>query len=190
MKGYLFVILTTLTFCDNLRLLEDQSQNPDFINFFQIQMAQCNTSTCPLPNTCLTNKICKCQPGFANYSTDPNSTIICSYKMKKQLTAFLLQFLVCNGAGHFYVGNIKYAVPQLLLSLLLCCFPCISACLGMGFNLKSKSENAEPRSGMALVLLALYCITACVLLAWWLADAIIFGMNKYTDSNGIPLESW
>jgi hypothetical protein len=33
----------------------------------------------------------------------------------------------------------------------------------------------------------LFC---CIFSAWWLADVIIFGMNKYNDSNGIPLRSW
>lgn len=189
MKVIIFIILTSYTICDNLRLLEDQSLNPIYQNFFELSTkTQCNTNNnCPPPNFCKSNSICRCQTGFAHFPSD--SQLVCSYKMKKQVVAFLLQFFLFHGAGQFYVGNTKYAVPQLLLCLLCCCLPCISACMGMGMNFKNK-DNPDQRSGLTVFLLGIYCLTTCTVFAWWLADIIIFGMNNFTDSNGIPLDSW
>ncbi len=173
-----------------LRVLYDPTTDPVNDSLFFIRNITCSVSTCIPPNQCVDNSTCKCAVGTANFPSTYTGSY-CLYKQKNQLTAFLLQFFIFNGAGQFYVGNINYAVPQLIICLLSCCLPCISFCLGMGLNFKSKdSTSEESRSTLGMILICLNCALGCCIFAWWLADAIIFGTNKYLDSNGVPLNSW
>jgi hypothetical protein len=34
------------------------------------------------------------------------------------------------------------------------------------------------------------CILGCAAFAWFIADAVLFGTNKYKDGNDMPLKSW
>lgn len=185
------------------RMLLDVN-DPIYDKFFNVRNINCTNFNCPPINACLSEKagapptICKCQPGYVDfvvYSKDINGQSVnatvpasasqyCGYEQKKQLTAFLLQFFVFCGAGQFYVGNIKYAVPQLLL----CLSPCLICCLQLCFGIKR--GDAQGGSGPALVIMILNCLFSLTVCAWWLADVIIFGMNNHLDSNGVPLKPW
>jgi hypothetical protein len=37
---------------------------------------------------------------------------------------------------------------------------------------------------------SILCATGAGAFIWWLVDAILFGLNKYRDFNGVPLKHW
>jgi hypothetical protein len=186
---FLLAISTKYIKCEEsfLRTLYEPSTDPIYDYLFMVRNIQCSAFTnCPAPNACIDANTCKCADGYVNY-LQGGSITYCLYKQKSQLTAFLLQFFVFHGAGQFYVGNNEYAIPQLII----CLCPTIISILMCIMGLRiSKGESQEPRTIFNIVLLIFNCLFCCIFSAWWLADVIIFGMNKYNDSNGIPLRSW
>jgi uncharacterized membrane protein AbrB (regulator of aidB expression) len=113
-----------------------------------------------------------------------NAGPYCTYERKKQLTAFLLQFFIFSGAGQFYVGNLQYAIPQLIITFIPCFLSCLLCCC------LRKDSSEGTRTCMGTFVCIITSLFSCTFFAWWLADVIIFGMNKYLDGNGIPLKDW
>jgi hypothetical protein len=167
-----------------LRLLQTTNSTNPYDQFYMPKVDICTPQNCQPPNGCIDVNTCKCAPGFVNYfppGKNTTATTYCTYEQKKQLTAFLLQFFIFC-AGQFYVGNIAFAIPQLFITLGPCILSCIMLCAGIGF--KGGKDCCH------LFVVILNCLFACALCGWWLADVILFGMNKYTDSNGVPLQGW
>jgi len=54
---------------------------------------------------------CICDTGYA---TQNNTGIHCCYEQKSQIMAFLMEFVVGFGLGHFYIGNYVYFYVNLL----------------------------------------------------------------------------
>lgn len=183
------VMLALVRSESEVRELEDFYTDPKYENLFYKKNIICTSNNCPVPNACYDASTCRCADGYANYFEPGDNTAntgpYCTYIRKKQLTAFLLQFFIFCGAGQFYVGNIQFAVPQLIISLAPCVISCIQLCAGIRFK-----SDGDSRPCCHLVVVIINCIFACAFCGWWLADAIIFGMNKYTDGNGVPLEPW
>ncbi|KAL6059138.1 TM2 domain-containing membrane protein YozV, variant 2 [Balamuthia mandrillaris] len=68
---------------------------------------------------------CHCDEGYTNHE----GTLDCDYQQKSKKSAFLLTFLLGPwGAGRFYLGYVGIGVAQLLISLFLCCLPCVPFC--------------------------------------------------------------
>jgi hypothetical protein len=193
------IIITNLLFSVNtikLRYLEEEAyKDPIYDPFLFVRDISCKVTNCPSPNTCvMDNTVCKCLAGMADYQPDvskntPNA-VFCTYERKKQLTAFLLQFFIFC-AGQFYVGNIQYAIPQLLLTILLCVLGAIKSVMKITF-FAQKDENDEPieRPCKHSIIIWTVELLTVTLFVWWLADIIIFGMNNYVDKHGIPLIPW
>jgi hypothetical protein len=185
----IWIILTALLVfseSQNLPAGNDPTLDPANDKLFFIRNIDCTFKTCAVPNECVDESTCKCALGTANFPQIAAGPF-CQYKQLNQLTGFLLQFFVFHGAGQFYLGNLNLAIPQLILCLLVYLIPCISAFSGNGFFYKRKEGG---RSKFALVLLILHIIICSSVFAWWLAEAIVFGVNKYYDSTGVPLASW
>ncbi len=184
----IWIVITTLIVLSKSETMtpaNDPSSDPANDKLFFIRNMDCTFSTCGVPNQCVDENTCKCAIGTANFPQTASGPF-CQYKQLNQLTGFLLQFFIFHGAGQFYLGNMNLAVPQLILCLLVYLIPCVSAFSGNGFFFKSKERTSK----FALVLFILHIIICCSVFAWWLAEAIVFGANKYIDSNGIPLASW
>jgi hypothetical protein len=160
---------------------------PIFDETKQARNIVCNPQTnCLAPNNCVeNNSVCMCAAEYANFvipGTETTTPVYCSYERKKQLTAFLLQFFIWC-AGQFYMGNIQYAIPQLIMILFPCVICCASICLKIGMKNQTKT-------GGDIFLIVIQCLISCASCAWWLADAIIFGTNGYVDKNGIYPQNW
>lgn len=147
-------------------------------NYKQVVVLNCDetkTDVCPaVYGSCRSSTLCICKDYYANVpelQTDGN----CSYRMKKQLVAFLLEFFLNLGAGHFYRGVWYYGLIKLLIAFVAPCVICILACCFKKF------------ASCATCLNILLPITLCI---WWLVDVILFGINYYKDVNYIPLENW
>ncbi len=144
------------------------------IEYFNAKVDGCNNRNCfPTQGACTSTTTCHCMRGMAN--VPKISKQACSYYQKKQITAFLLEFFLASGIGHFYrgvwwLGLIKILVG-LVIPILLCSLMCCVDCLKAGCVIMS-------------------IIFPLLIGIWWLVDIILFGINFYHDGNGVPLESW
>lgn len=146
----------------------------------QLEEEECGDAKCVREHgTCQrTNEgnECLCYEGYATFPKD--SEVKCNYQRKKQLNAFLLEFFLTYGAGHFYVDNYKLAVPKLIVFIFF-------YCLFIVLRIFTKSKEENKSANLAI------CISAAVafagMLAWQIFDLFWFGFNKYKDGNGIEL---
>ena len=103
-----FIFFTCLT-------ISLSEEDVDYIQCGNLKCAK-NQGTCQEINN---DYLCICDEHYATYPF--NNDIVCNYERKKQLNAFLLEFFVTYGAGHFYTENYKYAIPKLLVFVSLYC---------------------------------------------------------------------
>ena len=73
-----------------------------------------NFGKCELVNS---EYLCICDSKYTTYPE--KNEIKCNYERKRQLKAFLLEFFLTYGAGHFYTHNYKYAIPKLCVFVFL-----------------------------------------------------------------------
>ena len=88
------------------------------------------------------------------------------------------------GAGHFYLGNISYALFKLVVFLFgmffVCLFPITAKCFAEFCN-----------CDCAVICISFfYYFLMCLITLWYIIDLVEFGNNHYYDSNGYPLCSW
>lgn len=143
----------------------------------------CNNSAidCNLNGFCIDNH-CRC---FNNYVTYQSETS-CNYHQKDRTTAFLLElFLGEFGAGWFYLGRIEFAVPVLILTLVLgCCLkPMIVICY---------DEHQETNRTLLFRICSVCCaiMASCTIFGLWLHGMIVTGNGTATDSNGVSVGIW
>lgn len=132
----------------------------------------CTQMNCFYPNVCISNFVCKCGNENANYFKDSisseNPPYYCAYGRKKQLVAFLLEFFLPS-FGHLYAGQYAIGVLKLLL-------PCVFVVLL--YVIQNTLVKGIAGAGL------------CGMSIWWLVDIILYGLNKYSDQNGVRLASW
>ena len=126
--------------------------------------------------------LCNCEPG---YTTIANTTFtLCNYKQKKQLNAFLLELLLCFGAGHFYLERYTFAGLKLAAFvygvLMVCLIPLTT-------NLVSDKCNSD---SVVIAFTCFYYICALGLSFWFVWDIVNFGLNNYKDGNEMSLMPW
>jgi len=142
-------------------------------DFYSGKVNNCNVQNCfPDNGVCIETNLCKCMKGYANYPEDTPKK--CSYIQKKQLVAFLLEFFLPFGVGHFYGGIWWLGLIKLLLLVVSPIVLCITYCCAKNIVLWYILSIAIPLLDFV----------------WWLVDAILFGINYYKDSNGVPLQAW
>ncbi len=191
---FFLAIFNKFISCDQSlwRLLYDPTTDPLYDQMYYVRSIECSPFTnCLAPNVCLDDSTCKCADGYINLPSTLNSTnttdtiSLCQYKQKHQVTAFLLQFFILHGAGHFYTGNLNYAIPQLIICLcptIIYSFMCI-------FGITIRKLDG-PRGFINIIFVLFNCFFFLSMVVWWFVDVITFGTNSYNDSNGIPLRSW
>lgn len=141
----------------------------------------CNRQNCPITQGfCNKDNVCQCYDGYTTVE-DPNfGKYQCNYPLKQQMTAFLLEFILGFGVGHFYLGNYEIAIPKMLFSFLtaffICFFPYFSLSIKSG-NLKRVVPYIQFLFGLV------YC-------AWQITDGVLIGINNYRDSNGFKMQEW
>ena len=122
---------------------------------------------------------CICNTG---YTTHPeNNEEKCNYKKKSQLKAFLLELILCYGAGHFYINNYKRAIPKLIVFVFF-------YCLFIALRIITKAKEENKRANLII------CISAGVsligMIIWQIIDLVGFGKNQFDDGNNIKLNVW
>ena len=66
---------------------------------------------------------CECNMGYTSFDITQlksSNNILCCYKQKGQLTAFLLEMFLGFGIGHFYIGNYYFGALKLVVQVFLC----------------------------------------------------------------------
>ena len=131
---------------------------------------------------------CSCKSGYITYPK--NSTYYCNLEQKKQSIAFVLEFCVGFGAGHFYrheylMGGLKLAAFILGL-IFIFTFPITAKCI-----------SDCDCDCLAILLSIIYYLYMCGLAFWYIWDIVYFGKNKYMDytfhkelGQTIPLKHW
>jgi len=153
---------------------------PTPIDYFNAKLDTCNKQTCiPLYGFCSSSTNCTCLHGYANAPNVNNKNSnkkACDYNQKKQVTAFLLEFFLNSGYGHFYIGKWWLGLVKLIIVFIIPTTLCFLMCCLDFF-----------KNTLFYVLSIGFIVLSSV---WWLVDIILFGLNNYKDSNGVPLETW
>ena len=135
---------------------------------------------------------CRCVDGYMTFAK--GNYTYCNYKQKKQLFAFLLEFCVGFGAGHFYISDYVTASLKLVAFIFglifICSFPYTAKCLA--------DDDCECECEcLPVVLSIVYYLYLCGLAVWYIIDIVNFGKNEYKDlaffdelGEGIDLEPW
>ena len=149
-------------------------------NFYTVK--ECSSLTCLYPSICISNTICKCKEGFydTNSNTIDNYNNKCSYKMKSNYHPFWIEIITNLGIGHMLIGNYYLGLLKLLYIIFT---------LGFFYYVCMSDVNSKRNLGDCFhVILSILNLIFCIgLFAWWIIDAIFFGINKYKDNNGIKL---
>jgi hypothetical protein len=150
---------------------QNSVDNPNDPHMYANTKYTCNTANCPYPNTCTDTYVCKCSREYANFFSDPveesNPTQYCTYKRKRQLIAFLLEFFLGGfAAGHWYTG--QYIIAPFKV-------------LGFIFYLGSLIEI--DKHSFPYIILVLFWV-------WQIVDCILYGINIYKDQNKVGLDAF
>ena len=133
---------------------------------------------------------CSCKEGYITYPDDEENFKFCNYKQKKQLIAFLLEFCVGFGAGHFYRNEYTMASLKLVAFILGLVFI-------FSFPVTAKCISDCDCDALAIILSIFYYLYLCGLAFWYIWDLVYFGNNDYLDytyenilGKGISLQPW
>ena len=112
----------------------------------------------------------------------------CLDHRRSQVTALVLAIVLTPiGAANFYVARYEYAVPQLVLFVILIA----SSLFGRILRCFSEDKGRETESFLALcstVVAAVVAILALLtILAWWIADVVMFAKNTRRDGSNCLL---
>ena len=149
----------------------------------EIESIECGSKKCASKNgKCVkqeSNYVCVCDKKYITYPED--NEIECNYERKRQLKAFLLEFFLTYGAGHFYIHNYKYAISKLCVFVFL-------YCLFIALRIVSKAKEENKTANLIICISAAVCFVGMV--TWQLFDIVKYAQNKYKDENGIELIGW
>ena len=133
---------------------------------------------------------CSCIKGYITYVNDTKNVKYCNFKQKKQWIAFVLEFCVGFGAGHFYRNHFLMASLKLVAFILGIAFI-------FTFPITAKHIADCDCEVLAIILSIFYYLYLCGLAVWYIFDLVYFGKNKYLDYShkkeigvGIAFEPW
>ena len=173
MKQFLliiFFIILQIFNCDD---------SPENIKFCPDGETQCDNGDCVQFSDDPNKYLCECHKGYDTYPYD--NTIKCNYRKKSQIKAFLLELLLCYGAGHFYIHNYKRAIPKLIVfAFFYCLF------IALRIITKAKEENKKAN----LIISISAGISLIGMIIWQIIDLVGFGKNQFDDENNIGLRIW
>lgn len=163
--------------------VQQTSNSSNNITYYDIISAPCSNKTCYNPNgSCKDSNTCACNSGFLYvplFLNSTDATQYCFYSQKSQGVSFLLELFFIIGIGHFYTGRMLQGLFKLLFVVFIISYDC-------GFKIIWRSQSFKTYKNLQLLSYVLYFI----LLLWQMTDLCLYGLNKYTDGNGIPLHSY
>lgn len=137
-------------------------------SFNYVRNIKCTYQSCPSPNYCIDETICKCGEKRANVKSD-NDSIYCQYHTKLQIIAIGLELLL-PGAGYIYIMRYISGLIKLLISVMTIYF----------FIYTDKRKKGQ-------LFLFVASLVSCSFLIYYIGDLYILLINEYKDGNNIPL---
>ena len=138
----------------------------------------CNKYTCPKNRgTCNEKNECICKKGYDTVDDLSKGDFYCNYRKKSKLIAFLLEFVLGFGAGHFYMENVILATIKMIYTS----FTCLLFCQ---FN----NIRKIPEYQSVGVPLERYSVLAWIV--WQVVDGLLIYFGCYKDGNGIEMKGW
>ena len=173
-------------------IFDDDDDEDDFVT----KDKNCNKTEypeqaekCDLKHMECTNMVflhhCSCKGGYITFPK--NNSIYCNLVQKKQSIAFILEFCVGFGAGHFY----RHDYTMGSLKLVAFVFGIVFIC---SFPITAKYISDCNCDCIAVLISIIYYLYLCALTVWYFWDLIYFGKNKYKDlsnkGKSVPLKHW
>lgn len=159
---------------------KEMTEGKSKISLFSAELKKCNSNTCP--GNCTSKNVCECPSGYVNYPRDKDN--LCSYKQKKQLTAFLLELFLPFGVGHLYIGRVFFGITKMIIvtaPVTICTFTFL------GILISDKFLSGGNSSMLTVGSVLIFLIVGGI---WFISDAAMFILNRYPDGHGIPLKPW
>ena len=178
---------------NNDRIVNYEIYPADYYKMFSKRLFEletnntCNESTCNLTNgKCFNNTVCKCMLGYANAYNSTNTNLsFCSYKLKSQLNAFLLETFTLIG-GDLYLEHYSYAVIKGILFMIFLLIILIDVpCKFCGIKVKeSLDSQCLP---CIFIKTGTFIFSIFGLVIWEISDLIRIMSYNVTDKNSMPL---
>jgi len=127
---------------------------------------------------------CICDSGFATKVTD---SISCCYEQKTQIMAFMLEFVIGFGSGHFYLERTNYFIVKFsCYCLFYCSFYTIAVCFCYNNDEQSQKSATATQKFFNIVLI----LSCCLIIVWQMIDATLIDINWFKDGNGMMPHPW
>lgn len=143
-----------------------------------ITIGNCTYDTC-FNGYCNSTKFCICDDGFETFPS--NNTIGCNYLKYKVKVAFYLEFFLPFGIGHLYSERNEFGIFKIFLFI-------VSVAMLIIYVIIAKKKNSSETTELVIALNTFLIVP--LYLMWHIIDIMLFGVNKYVDGNGIPLNDW
>ena len=164
-----FISLLLLTLFAFINSNDEETKKPLVI---------CNKYTCPKSRgVCNEENECVCVKGYDTIDDLSRGDFYCNYRKKSKLIAFLLEFVLGFGAGHFYIGHTTLATIKMIYYSLTCLLFCQYHSISKITEIK---RFAVPLERILLVGWAI----------WQILDGLLISFDFYKDGNGYELRGW
>lgn len=131
-------------------------------------------SLCGINASCTKSGDCQCKEGFTNVLSVDRK---CTYELKSQKVALMLEIFLFFGVGHFYCYRFIYGMLKLSFFSFLLMYNMIS-------QQTIIEKDKEKKRGTSIIMVFL----SAWLVLWVVFDITMFRMNMFRDGNDIPLK--
>ena len=180
--NHLFVVVQFILNTSSLHVGEVKSVHDIYEQHLRYLINDCNNLMCSPPGgSCSKESKCICLQGYITIQSQ-NDHILCNYKQKKQLIAFILEMFGLIGFGYIYIGFYFRGLMKIFVFFLIIVY-------GTKFIIFFLREKSDTQAAYFFKL-SISCSCICFPIFWHFYDLVNFAFNNYKDSNGYLLESW
>jgi TM2 domain-containing membrane protein YozV len=149
--------------------------------YYQGNFLICSKVNCPTAQgICTNDNKCACYEGFTTIYDDEFGMYQCNYPQKSQMKAFLLEFVLGFGVGHFYLGNYILAIIKLTFSFI----SAVIICFLPYFILSIRSKTLKN------IFPYLQTVFGLIYTGWQVTDGILIALLYYKDGNDMDMQEW
>ena len=167
------------------------SENSDSYNLTIISKFKCENATidCSNHGICSNDTLkCNCEKGYQTFYNNYEDYLLnkprCNYKSKNQLNALLFAVFLSFGSVHFYLGNSKVGIFQLIIFSSIFVFN-VSNIIILSIKHLKKLGREEVKYSFNIIVIMVILAVLCAF--WYLFDLVMVYMNIYRDSNNAKM---
>ena len=169
MKAQLYFYFISLIILSSLTLIKANDEEA------KKALVICNKYTCPKSRgVCNEENECVCVKGYDTVDDLSRGDFYCNYKKRSKLIAFLLEFVLGFGSGHFYMGHTTLGTIKMIYTSLTCLLFCQYHSISKITEIK---RFAVPLERILLIGWAI----------WQIIDGILIAFGFYKDGYGHEL---